>query len=64
MQRGWKDLDEFNIKTYSKELGEDFVKHRIQNKYWFAYQGLLRIILELEFGEEYEIYSDKRDDII
>lgn len=59
-----EDLDEFHIKTYSKEFGEAYVKHRIKNKYWFAYQGLLRIILELEFGEEYQIYSDKRNGII
>jgi len=59
-----EDLDEFHISTYSKEFGEDYVKNRIENKYWFAYQGLLRIILELEFGEQYELYSDKRDNII
>ncbi len=59
-----EDFDEFHIKTYSREFGEDYVRNRIENKFWFAYQGLLRIILELEFGEEYELYSDKRDNTI
>ena len=59
-----EDLDEFHISTYSKEFGEDYVKNRIENKYLFAYQGLLRIIIEHEFGEKDELYSDKRDNII
>lgn len=56
-----EDLDEFHIKSYSAELGEDYVNDRIENKYWFAYQGLLRIALELEFGDVHRQYSEKRD---
>ena len=59
-----EDLDEFHIKSYSAELGEDYVNDRIENKYWFAYQGLLRIVLELEFGDVYRQYSEKRDNLI
>jgi hypothetical protein len=59
-----EDLDEFHIKSYSAELGEDYVNDRIENKYWFAYQGLLRITLELEFGDVYIQYSEKRDNLI
>lgn len=59
-----EDLDEFHIKSYSAELGEDYVNDRIENKYWFAYQGLLRIALELEFGGVYRQYSERRDNVI
>lgn len=59
-----KDLDEFHIKSYSVELGEDYVNDRIENKYWFAYQGLLRITLELEFGDVYRQYSENRDGLM
>lgn len=58
-----EDLDEFHIKSYSAELGDDYVKDRIENKYWFAYQGLLRIALELEFEENYRKYSEKGDSL-
>ena len=57
------ELDDFHIKAYSKEFGESYVNDRIKNKFWFAYQGLLRIVLELEFGEDYEKYADSRDGI-
>ena len=59
-----EDLDEFHIKSYSAELGEDYVNDRIENKYWFAYQGLLRIALELEFGDVYRQYSENRDGLM
>lgn len=58
-----EDLDEFEIKTFSKELGEENIKDKIENKYWFAYPALLRIVMELEFGEKYRIYSNLRDEI-
>jgi len=56
-------LDEKHIRWYSGEYGKEDVEEKIRNQYWFAYPGLLRIALELEFGEEYERYSDKRDGI-
>lgn len=58
-----KDIDDYHIKLYSKEYGEDYVKTRLKNKFWFAYPALLRIILELEFGEDYKKYANKRDNI-
>lgn len=58
-----EDIDDYHKKFYIGEYGEDYVRTRIKNKFWFAYSGLLRIILELEFGEDYEKYSDKRDKI-
>ena len=58
-----EELDEFHIEYYSKEFGSEYIKDKIENKYWFAYQGLVRIMLELEFGESYVEYSNKRDNI-
>lgn len=58
-----KYIDDYHIKLYIKEYGEDYVKTRLKNKFWFAYSALLRIILELEFGEDYKKYANKRDNI-
>lgn len=58
-----EDMDDYTIKLHIEEYGEEYVRTRIENKYWFAYPGLLRIILELEFGEDYEKYAYKRDNI-
>lgn len=57
------DIDDYHIKLYIEEYGEEYVRTRIENKYWFAYPGLLRIILELEFGKDYEKYANERDNI-
>jgi hypothetical protein len=46
---------------YKESLGDDFVTKRVEADYWFAYPGLLRLALELEFGKSYEKYSYKRD---
>jgi hypothetical protein len=35
----------------------------VEHGYWFAYPALLRIALELEFGETYQAYANARDDI-
>ena len=58
-----EELDDFHFKYYSEEYGKDYVNTRVENKFWFSYSGLLRIILELEFGEDYRDYADKRDGI-
>ena len=58
-----EELDEFHIKYYKEKYGEDYVNNRINNKFWFSYSALLRIALELEFGEKYAEYSNNRDEI-
>ena len=55
------DLDKYHTIWYSQVYGEDYVQKRIKNKYWFALPGLLRIVLELEFGDKYIEYSKRRD---
>jgi hypothetical protein len=56
-------LDEEHIKWYSDEYGDAYVQERVKNNYWFAYPALLRIMLELEFGEAYKTFSEKRDGV-
>lgn len=56
-------LDNFHVQAYSKEYGKGYVNERVEKEFWFAYPALLRIILELEFGDSYRTYSDKRDGI-
>ena len=57
------ELSELDIKMLSEDHGAEYVQERIKNKYWFSYSGLLRIILELEFGEKYNKYAYKRDKV-
>ena len=54
-------LDEHHIKWYSDDYGKEYVEERVKNNFWFAYPGLLRIILELEFGDDYKKFAEKRD---
>lgn len=56
-------LDEEHIKWYSDEYGVEYVQERVKNEYWFAYPALLRIMLELEFGEAYTAFAEKRDEV-
>ena len=56
-------LDDFHIENYTNEYGKNYVNQRVINKFWFAYPALLRLILELEFGEKYQKYADERDGI-
>jgi hypothetical protein len=56
-------LDNFHVKTYKVEYGDKFIQNKIDNQFWFAYPALLRIILELEFGEKYIEFANKRDNI-
>ncbi len=56
-------LDEFHEKWYSEEFGKQFVEERVKGEFWFSYSGLLRIAMELEFGEEYERFAAIRDGV-
>lgn len=56
-------LDAEHIKWYKEDDTIKNVDHKIENEYWFALPGLLRLILELEFGEAYTVFADKRDGI-
>jgi len=56
-------LDEADRRMFIEDYGLDYIHKREEIGYWFSYPALLRITLELEFGEEYERYSNIRDNI-
>lgn len=58
-----KPLDGYELQYFGAEYGKGYVEERVERKFWYAYPALLRIIFELEFGDRYRIYADKRDDI-
>ena len=45
-------LDAWHERYYRAELGDQFVSDALRRQYWFAYPALVRIALELEFGDE------------
>lgn len=53
--------DEELIGSYTSEFGKAYMEERIKNKFWFAYPALIRIGLELEFGDKYLEFADRRD---
>lgn len=55
-----ESLDEENLKWFSEENIPD-LEEKMKHKFWFNWAGLLRVALELEFGEAYRNYSFKRD---
>lgn len=56
-------IDAFHQKLYADEMGAKKFNDHMRRQYWFAYSGFLRIALELEFGEKYELYANERDGI-
>lgn len=56
-------LDDADRRMFIEDYGIEFIQKRDEKGYWFSYPALLRISLELEFGEEYERFSDIRDGI-
>jgi len=58
-----EDMDEFQTKWFVDLYGAEYVNHRVENKFWYAYAGLLRIILELEFEDDYREYAEERDGV-
>jgi hypothetical protein len=55
-------VDAVNERIYSEEPGgNDFIRKWKGMKVWYAYPALVRLALELEFGEEYEKFANERD---
>lgn len=44
-------LTEWEIPFFRKEFGEEFVDDALRRQYWFAFPALVRIAMDLEFGE-------------
>lgn len=57
-------LDQQHLKWYREDNNIENLELKIEKGFWFAFPGLIRIGLELEFGEKYRLYADKRDGII
>src|SRR5437867_2619225 len=57
-------MDDEQIALCSDDLGKEFVTHRLREGFWFSYPALLRIALELEFGDAYQEYANRRDKIV
>lgn len=43
------------VAFFSHESGADFVRDALRRQYWFAWPGLVRTAMTLEFGEAAEI---------
>ena len=56
-------MDQVHQRMYAKEMGAAKFNDFVRRQYWFAYPGLLRLALELEFGEAYESFANVRDGI-
>ena len=56
-------VDPFLVNYFKQEYGYEEIQIRINNKFWYAYPALLRILLQLEFGDEYVKFANTRDDV-
>lgn len=50
-------LAPWEIRHCAESFGEAFVKDAIRRCYWFAYPALVRIAMEMEFGEAAAVYE-------
>ncbi len=57
-------MSESDIRIHSEDSGDEFVAKRLRAGFWFSYPALLRIALELEFGNSYGVYAERRDGIV
>ena len=54
-------LDQINARIYRKELGDAKFRVLERRQIFFGWEGLMRVILELEFGDRYREFADRRD---
>ena len=52
-------LDEQHLRWYREDGSIENLEDKIKNEYWFAYPALLRITLELEFGDRYKDFANE-----
>lgn len=55
-------LDQINTRVYRKELGDERYLFLARRSIFFSWEGLVRVILELEFADRYREFADRRDD--
>ncbi|CAH0535386.1 hypothetical protein VST7929_02959 [Vibrio stylophorae] len=56
-------INAYHQKMYREEMGDAVFLDHMKKCYWFALPAILRIALELEFGEQYTEFAHKRDNI-
>lgn len=56
-------LGEDERQMHTDTEGEEFVARRLRAGFWFSFPALLRIALELEYGDTYKKYADRRDGV-
>jgi len=54
-------LDAMNTRMYREELGEKQYSFLERRQIFFGWEGLVRVILELEFGDRYRAFAERRD---
>lgn len=56
-------LDTCHQRIFREDLGDEEYLDAIRRQYWFCYPALIRIAMEIEFGDEYQQFSNERDGI-
>jgi hypothetical protein len=56
-------LDTINARIYRKEFGDERFLFLQRRQIFFGWEGLVRVILELEFGDRYREFADRRDHV-
>lgn len=56
-------LDSFHQKLYREDLGESEYLDTVRRQYWFCYPALIRTAMAIEFGADYDRFSNERDGI-
>jgi hypothetical protein len=47
----------FEIRMFSEDYGRAHVMDTVRRQYWFAYPGLVRVAIEMEFGEDAAVHA-------
>ena len=54
-------LDAIDAKVYRNEMGDEKFSFLERRRIFFGWEGLMRIVLELEFGDRYRAFAENRD---
>jgi len=56
-------LSPFLRKEYQQDIGKKQFEYMLRRRFLFSYAALIRTAMEVEFGDEYEQFTYKRDGI-
>lgn len=56
-------MDLMHQRIYREDIGDEEFLDAMRRQYWFCYPALIRNALEKEFGEKYDEFARKRDEI-